>query len=127
MELENTFLSEVTQSQKHTWYALTNKRILTEKLGIPKIQFTDHIKLSKKEDQSMDTSVLLRRVNKIPMSGDTERKCGAETEGKTIQRLPHLGIHSIYSHPSPDTIVDANECLLTGPCYRCLLIGFSSA
>jgi hypothetical protein len=27
-----------------------------------------------------------------------ETKCGAETEGKTIQRLPHPGIHHIYSH-----------------------------
>ena len=27
-----------------------------------------------------------------------ETKCGAETEGKAIQRLPHLGIHPIYSH-----------------------------
>jgi hypothetical protein len=26
-----------------------------------------------------------------------ESKCGAETEGKNIQRLPHLGIHPIYS------------------------------
>jgi hypothetical protein len=28
------------------------------------------------------------------------QKCGAETEGKAIQRLPHQGIHSIYSHPT---------------------------
>jgi hypothetical protein len=27
-----------------------------------------------------------------------ETKCGAETEGKAIQRLPHLGIHPIYRH-----------------------------
>jgi hypothetical protein len=53
--------------------------------------------LKKKEDQSMDTSVLLRRGNKIPMGEDAETKCGAETEGKTIQRLPHLGIHPTYS------------------------------
>ena len=26
------------------------------------------------------------------------QKCGAENEGKAIQKLPHLGIHSIYSH-----------------------------
>ena len=32
------------------------------------------------------------------MGGDTERKCAAKTEGKAIQRLPHLGIHPIYSH-----------------------------
>jgi hypothetical protein len=35
---------------------------------------------------------------KIPMEGDTETKFGAETEGKVPQRLPHLGIHPIYSH-----------------------------
>jgi hypothetical protein len=38
----------------------------------------------KKEGQSVDTSHLLRRGNNIPMAGDTETKCGAETEGKTI-------------------------------------------
>ena len=61
------------------------------------IQFTDHMKLKKKEDHSVDTSVLLRREIKIPMGRDTETKCGAETEGKAIQRLLHLGIHPIYS------------------------------
>jgi hypothetical protein len=40
----------------------------------------------------------LRRGNKIPMGGDTETKCEAETEGKAIQRLPHLGIHPINNH-----------------------------
>jgi hypothetical protein len=54
------------------------------------------MKLKKKEDQSMDTSFLLRMGNKIPMEGVTETKFRAETEGKTIQRLPHLGIHPIY-------------------------------
>jgi hypothetical protein len=56
------------------------------------------MKLSKKKDQSVDTSVLLRRENKVPMEGVTETKCGAMTEGMTIQRLPHLGIHPIYNH-----------------------------
>jgi hypothetical protein len=77
------------------WYILTNKCILTQNLGIPKIQFTEHMKLKKKEGQSMDISVPLRRGNKISMGGDT--KCGAETGEKAIQRLPYLGIHSIYS------------------------------
>jgi hypothetical protein len=54
--------------------------------------------LKKKEDPSMDTLVPLRRGNKIPMGGDTEIKCGAETPGKAIQRLSHLGIHPIYNH-----------------------------
>jgi hypothetical protein len=49
-------------------------------------------------DQNVDASVLLRRVNKILTGGNMETKYGAGTEGKDIQRLPHLGIHPIYSH-----------------------------
>jgi hypothetical protein len=64
---------------------------------MPKIQFAKYMKL-KKEDQSVDTSILLRRGNKIPMEGVTEPKCGAETEGMTIQRLLYLGIHPINNH-----------------------------
>ena len=56
------------------------------------------MKLKKKEGQSVDTSILLRRWNKIPMGGVIETKYGAETEGITIQRLTHLGIHPIYNH-----------------------------
>ena len=61
------------------------------------MQFAEHMKL-KKEAFGMNVSILLRRDNKIPMEGVTEAKFGAETEGKTIQRLPHLGIHPIYNH-----------------------------
>jgi hypothetical protein len=56
------------------------------------------MKLKKKEDQNMGALVLVRKGNKILMGANTETKCGAETEGKTIQRLPHLGIHPIYNH-----------------------------
>ena len=55
--------------------------IVAQKLRIPKIQFTDQMKLKKKEDQSMDTSVLLRRGNKRLMGGNMETKCGTKTEG----------------------------------------------
>jgi hypothetical protein len=77
---------------------LLTDKLLAQKLGIRTIQFTDHMKLKKKEEQSVNTSVLLKKGNKIEMGGDTEIKCGAETEGKAIQRLQHLGIHPIYSH-----------------------------
>jgi hypothetical protein len=56
------------------------------------------MKLKKKEDQSVDTLLLLRMGNKIPMEGVTETKFRAKIEGKTIQRLPHLGIHPMYIH-----------------------------
>jgi hypothetical protein len=38
----------------------------------------------KKEDQSVDTSVLFRRGIKIPMGGDTETNCEAEIGEKAI-------------------------------------------
>jgi hypothetical protein len=53
------------------------------------------MKLKKKEDQSVGASVLFRSD---PMVGDTEAKCGEETEGKAIQRLSYLGIHPIYHY-----------------------------
>jgi hypothetical protein len=56
------------------------------------------MKPKKKEDKSVDASVLLRRGNKILIGGYMETKCGAETEGKALQRLPQLGIHPIYNH-----------------------------
>jgi hypothetical protein len=54
------------------------------------------MRIKNKEDQNVDASVLLTRVSKILMGGNIETKCGAESEGKAIQRLPHLGIQSIY-------------------------------
>jgi hypothetical protein len=71
--------------------------LLAQKLRIPKIQLAKHMKL-KKEDQSVDTSFLLRMGNKIPMEGVTETKFRAEPEGMTIQRLPYLAIYPINNH-----------------------------
>ena len=71
-----------------------------QKLKIPKIHFAKQMKLKNKEDQSVDTSILLRRGNKIPKKGVTETKCGVEIEGLIIHRLLHLGIHPIYNHQS---------------------------
>jgi hypothetical protein len=40
------------------------------------------MKLKKKEDQSVNSSLLLRRGNKILKGVNTKTKCRAETEGK---------------------------------------------
>jgi hypothetical protein len=72
--------------------------ILAQKFRIPKIQLAKHMKLKKKEDQSVDTSVLLRRGNKMPLEGVTETKCEAETEGMMTQRPSQLGIYPINNH-----------------------------
>jgi hypothetical protein len=99
MDRENIVLSRVTQSHNNThgMHSLISE-ILGQKFGIPKIQYMDHMKPKNKEDQSMDAIVLSIGWNKICTGRNMETKCGAETEGKAIQRLLHLGIHPIYSH-----------------------------
>jgi hypothetical protein len=80
----------------------------------------------------VDTSILLRRENKIPMEGFTETNCGAETEGMTIQRTTTKPRHycagqqeladRILTDLSPErlcqyltnTEVDAHSCPLDG-------------
>ena len=74
MYLEDIILSEVTQSQKNTLYALTDKWILSQKLRIPKIQLAKHMKLKNTEDQSVDTSLLLKMGNNIHIERVTETK-----------------------------------------------------
>jgi hypothetical protein len=71
-----------------------------------------HMKLKKKEDQSVDTSFLLRMGNKIPIEGVTETKFG-----ETIQRLPHPGMHPIYNHQTLCLFLNLSQEQLT---FRCL-------
>jgi hypothetical protein len=129
MDLENIILNHPI-TREHTWYALTDKWILVQKLRIPKIQFAKDVKL-KKEESSVDTLILLRRRNKISMEGVTEAKFRAETEGRTIQRLPHPGTHHVNNHPTqtllhmptrfcwqdPDIAVSCEALLVSGK-YR---------
>jgi hypothetical protein len=74
-------------------------RDISPETRIPKIQLPKHKKI-KKEDQCVDTSFLPRIQNKIPMEVIKETKFVAETEGRTIQRLPHPGIHPLYNYQS---------------------------
>ena len=70
---------------------LTDKCILAQNLRTTKIESTDNMKFKQKKDQSVDVLVLLKMGNKILSGGNAETNYGAETEGKTIQRLHHLG------------------------------------
>ena len=51
-------------TKEHIWYALTDKWILSQKLKINKLQFTDHRKLKKKEDQIRGALLFLRKGTK---------------------------------------------------------------
>ena len=57
---------------------------LMEIMTLSKGQFINDMKLMKKEDHSVDTSILLRRGYKTPIEGITETKCRGESEGMTI-------------------------------------------
>ena len=48
-------------TKERTWYALTNKQMLVQKLKINNLQFTQHRKLKKKEDLSEGAMVPLRK------------------------------------------------------------------
>jgi len=56
------------------------------------------MKLSKKGDQNVDASVLLRLGNKILIGGNIGTKSGADTEGKAILRLTQVEIYPICSY-----------------------------
>jgi len=45
-------------TEKHTIYALIDKQILAKKIELPIMQYTDHMKL-RKDDQNADASLLL--------------------------------------------------------------------
>ena len=77
------------------WYEFTDKQKLAQKVGIPKKQFTELMKLKEKKGQTLHVSVLLRRENKALMGGNKGTNRGAGIGEKIIHRLPHQGIHPI--------------------------------
>jgi hypothetical protein len=75
------------------------------------------MKFKKKEDQSVDTLILLRRGNKISMGSHTEKSVKQRMKERPYRECPTCPFHI----PNPDTLVDAGKCLLTGAIYSCLL------
>ena len=67
-------------------YALADKCILAPKLRIPNIQFTDHIKLKKKEDQSVDTLTLIGKWFKIPMAHSQPNRMSIGSPMEQLER-----------------------------------------
>lgn len=54
-------------------------------------------KLRSQQDDSAG-KVFAIKLDDLISKGVTETKFGAETEERTIQRLPHPGIHPIYNY-----------------------------
>jgi hypothetical protein len=84
--------------------------MLAQKLGKPKVQFTDHMKLKKKTKVWILRS-FLERGTKYPWK-EIQRK-SVEQRMKERQTAPS-GNPSHIQSSNPDTIMDVNKCLLTG-------------
>jgi hypothetical protein len=77
-------------------YIFTDMWILAQKLRIPTIQLEDHMKLNKKEGQSVNALSPLKRGNKIIIEGrgnegsgwerGEEGKQGMERDRRAVQR-----------------------------------------
>jgi hypothetical protein len=114
-------------TKEHTWYALTDNSPEAQDFRILKIQFTNHMKLKKKEDHSVDTSIHFRRGEQ-----NTHGRSYSDKVWSRDWRNDHLetdspGDPSHLQSPNPDTAVDANKCLLTGAWYSYLLRCSASA
>ena len=101
IELGNIILSELTELV-----------YTSPKLGIPKIQFIDHMMLKKEEEQNVYTSVLPRRGNKI-----LKREENIGTQWSRDLRKGHLdtapsGDLSHMQPPNLGSIADAKKSLL---------------
>jgi hypothetical protein len=100
----------------HTWYVLTDKWIITQKLRMPKIQFTDHTKL-KKEDQRVEVSVLLRRqIKQTNKQTNTQRmkyrvKLWSRDWRKGHSETAPPGYPSHIQSPKADTFYRCQEVL----------------
>jgi len=106
-------------TREHTWYALTDTWILTQKLGKLKKQLTDRMKLKEKEDQNVDPSVKGKQ--------NTHRKKYRDKEWSRDQRKVHAETAppGDPSHMQPSnsvTIANGKKCLPTEVWYGCHII-----
>ena len=85
-------------TKEHTWYTLTDKWILDQKFGIPKKYNSQTTWSSRRKNTTVwILQSFLEGESKYPWE-EIQTKFGAETEGKVIQWLSHLGIHPVYSY-----------------------------
>ena len=114
-------------TKEHKWYVLTDKWILAQKLGIPKTQFTYQMMLKKKEEQCMDTLVLLRRGEQNSHRRRYKDKVWSRVWGKDHPETNPPSDPSHIQLQNRVTITDAYKCLLTGAGYSCHLGDSASA
>ena len=87
------------------------------------ILFAEHMKPKKKEDQSVDASILLRKGRKYPWKVLHRQSDLRNDHPETVPP----GDPSHKQPTKPDTIVDANKISLIGACYRSFLKGSACA
>jgi hypothetical protein len=110
-------------TKEHTWYALTDKWILAQKLRVSKIQFAKHMKLRRRKWCILWT--FLEGVTKT--LGRSYKDKFQSREWSDHPETAPPGDPSHIQLPNPDTIVDASKSLQTWAWYICLLRGSASA
>jgi hypothetical protein len=76
------------------------------------LQFTDYMKLNKKEDQVSTFQSFLEEVTKHPWEEILILSVEGRLKERPARDCPTCDISHIQP-PSPDTIVDAKKCMLT--------------
>jgi len=102
-------------------YVLTNKWILAPKLWIPKKNFTDHMKLKKKEDQKCGCFSPSYKGEQNTLRSKYQNKEWNRDWRKGHPVTASPGNPSHMQSPYPVTIADVKKSLLTGARYGCLL------
>jgi len=72
-------------TNEHTWYVLTNKWILAQKLTMHMIQPTDHMEHRSKQDHVVDASVLHRGGNRTIVGGGERGNWGRRKHDEEIR------------------------------------------
>ena len=113
-------------TKENTWYARTDKWILAQKLQITRIQLTAHMKLKKKEDQSLDTSILLEGGWKYPWKESQRQSVEQKLKECLSRDSPTWGSIPYYITKSR-YFCGCQQVLPDRGCYSCLQRGSTSA
>jgi hypothetical protein len=105
------FLRGNPVTKEHTWYALTGKWILAQKSRIPKIQFTDHMKLKKKKDQVWILRSFLEEGTKYQWEEIQKQSVEQRLKERPSRDCPTPGSIPVTK---PRHYVNAKKCMLTG-------------
>jgi hypothetical protein len=113
-------------TKEHTWCALTDKRILGQKLRILKIQFENTWNSRRRKTKVWILSSFLECGTKYPWK-ELQRQCSElRWKERPFRDCPACDPFHIQP-PNPETIEYVRKILLTGPWHSSLLWVYTNA